>query len=238
MSVLKDIKKGEDTWCIKHVEQDGKKKKGISNTQSTWKHSAAELLINRPKDRWLERGFSKESNSNIPMSNIIRTTTQSVTEMKSYHTKKKHNRFERSDLIKDLGLLCACNLVVKPVLFLYGWVTFIYGLQSGPWLIIPHYLPPTLHNVVNERHGGRRGAGTFHSNANANICLSPPCRPESWSKHLPDRWRHSHTEAGTRVTHNPQCNWAVCVCACERPNQRVMTPHWFRSCGVEMEECR
>lgn len=29
------------------------------------------LLMNRAKDRWLERGFAKESNSNIPMYSII-----------------------------------------------------------------------------------------------------------------------------------------------------------------------
>lgn len=60
--------------CIKMFSEA--KTRDISNTwrrmegkkyMKHMQHSAAVLLMNRAKDRWLERGFAKESNSNIPM---------------------------------------------------------------------------------------------------------------------------------------------------------------------------
>lgn len=163
---------------------------------------------------------------------------------------------KRLDLVTDLGPLWKCNLVVKSILFLHEWVTFIHRFQSDPWLIIQNYLPPTPQCAEWKTVRGKR-EGAFHSYANLNISLSSPCQSASGSKHLLDRWRHSHAEAGARVTLNPQCKrdlGCIYVCVCvwvrekvtvsvcvSKPEARLREPWhhtcWIRSWGAEMGEC-
>lgn len=147
---------------------------------------------------------------------------------------------KRLDLVKDLGRLWKCNLVVK-----YNQ-SHLHS-QVSEWSLTDNTELFTAYASVcwmrNRKRKEREGA--FHSHANLNISLSSPCQSASGSKHLLDRWRHSHAEAGARVTLNPQCKrdlgcMCVCVCVSKRESdsecvcvcfqawsqtQRALTPH-------------
>lgn len=79
---------------------------------------------------------------------------------------------KRLDLVKDLGPLWKCNLVVKSILFLREWVTFIHRFQSDPWLIIQNYLPPTPQCAEWETERGKRERAPFtHMLIWTSLCL-------------------------------------------------------------------